>query len=145
MIKEYFRFLPHTADVKFQAMGRTVENCFEHAALAMTAVMLKGSFQGRSRKQSLHVRAKDYEGLLYRFLEELIYLLDTQNFIVEKCKLSIEEQLGNFSLKGVLHGRKASKQELSIIVKAATYHEMFVKQNIVDGKKQWISQVVLDV
>jgi SHS2 domain-containing protein len=36
---EKFKFFEHTADVEFEAYGKTLEEAFENAALAMFSVM----------------------------------------------------------------------------------------------------------
>jgi SHS2 domain-containing protein len=133
-----FKFLEHTADVKFQAFGNNVEKVFENSALA-----LKESICGKTKIKNkkeiiIKVKGKDFESLLYNFLEEIIYLLDAKNFIIFKIdKIEIK----NFKLKAIIFGDKASNYNFTSEVKAVTYNDMFVKQK---GKK-WISQVVLDV
>jgi len=34
-----YKFLPHTADAKFQAFGKTLEEAFKNAAYAMTDII----------------------------------------------------------------------------------------------------------
>ena len=133
-----FKFLEHTSDVKFQAFGNKIEKVFENSALA-----LKESICGKIKikeikEKKINIEGKDFESLLYNFLEEVIYLLDAENFIISGIK---DIRIKDFKLKGTIFGDKASNYKFTNEVKAVTYNEMFVKQK---GKK-WISQVVLDV
>jgi len=134
---EKFRFLEHTADIKFQAFGKTLEEAFKNSALAMANSMFKGRVKGKISKK-IKVNGKDNERLLYEFLEELLVLLDSEDFILSKIKnLKIK---GN-TLEAEFIGDKASDYNFDIVVKAITYNEMFVKME----KDKYATQVVLDV
>ncbi len=143
---EKFVFLDHTADVKFRAFGRNVEQVFEHAADAMFAVMQKGEVLGKHEfHEKISVEGKDLPALLYNFLEELIYLLDTKDFFLRKIPVKIKKIKSRgtpvYRLEAEALGGKASEQETSIVVKAVTYNQMVIKQE----KGVWTAVVVLDV
>jgi len=134
---EKYRFLEHTADIKFQAFGRTIEEAFENSALALIKAMCKEKIRGKL-KEKIIVKGKDKENLLYNFLEEFLFLLDTKNFVLDKIlKMKIK---GN-SIEAEIIGDKTRNYKFDLDVKAITYNEMFVKQE----KGRWICQVVLDV
>ncbi|VVB82468.1 Protein archease [uncultured archaeon] len=133
-----FKFLEHTADVKFQAFGKSIEEVFENSSLALKETICgKLEVEGEKEK-TIKIRGDDLESLLYTFLEEIIYLLDAEDFILKEIK-SIE--INDLKLKAILVGDNASNYGLNSKVKAVTYNEMFIKEE--NGK--WISQVVLDV
>lgn len=140
---EKFIFLDHTADVKFQAFGKTVEECFENSARAMFAVMAQKVKGTALQKQKIEVEGEDLLAVLYNFLEELIFLMDTSDFFLRDVKVEIKKKKENCLLFARVSGGKASDQEIAIVVKAVTYNEMFVKEES-KGKK-WIAQVVVDV
>lgn len=134
-----YKFLEHTADVKFQAFGRTIEKAFENSAEAMFHAMYKEKVRKKIKKK-ISVQGKDFENLLYNFLEELLVLFDSENFLVSKIgNLEIDKK--SFRLNAELIGDKAENYRLGIDVKAVTYNDMFVKNQ--NGK--WICQVVVDV
>ena len=138
MENKKFKFLEHTADIKFQAFGNKTEKVFENSALALKESIC-GKMKIKDNKEVIiKVKGKDFESLLYNFLEEIIYLLDAKNFIISKIN---NLEIKNFKLKAIIIGDKASDYKFNNEVKAVTYNDMFVKQK---GKK-WISQVVLDV
>jgi SHS2 domain-containing protein len=82
---------------------------------------------------------KDLESLMYNFLEQLIILLDSENFFLSKAKVKIDEK--KMALSAELHGDDAKNYKIGLDVKAITYNEMFVKK----VKDKWACQVVLDV
>jgi len=81
-----FKFLKHTADVKFLTEGRTIEEAFENAAYALTNTITKGIKIKSRINRKFEVNGKDNERLLYDFLEEFLYLLDTEYFLLSKIK-----------------------------------------------------------
>ncbi|MBD3247007.1 protein archease [Candidatus Pacearchaeota archaeon] len=140
-----FQFLEHTADIKFQAFGKTKEKAFENSALAMFDSMSDDAVKEKTTK-TVKVRGKDDENLLYEFLEELLFLFDSELFFVSKIKnieINKESKKSNQqSLKAELVGDSAENYEMKNDIKAVTYNEMFVKKN---KKNDWVCQVVLDI
>jgi len=133
-----FRFLEHTADIKFLAFGNSKEEMFENSALALKEAIC-GKIKVREKKEKkINAKGKDFESLLYNFLEEILYLLDAEDFIISKItKISIN----NLKLTAIISGDKSSDYKFTNSVKAITYNEMFVKKE----KNKWTAQVVLDV
>ena len=132
-----FKFLEHTADVKFQAFGSSVEEAFKNSALAMSKTILNKELKGDIIKK-IKVKGKDNERLLYNFLEELLFLFDSENFLITDIKdIKIEGE----NLKAEVIGVNAENYEMENNVKSVTYNEMFVKKE----KYKWVVQVVLDV
>ncbi|MBT4651749.1 archease [Candidatus Woesearchaeota archaeon] len=133
-----FEYLEHTADIKFRAYGKGLEKVFINSALAFRKSMVK-KVRGR-KKQHIIVEGKDLENLMYNFLEELLFLIDTSGFILSRVK-KINIDLKKFKLEAELVGDRVSKYEFMTEVKAITYQELIVREE--DGK--WVVQVVLDV
>lgn len=139
-----YKFLEHTADVKIQAFGKSLEEAFENSALALKELMLDfDKIKIKSAiKKKIEVEGKDCEALLYRFLEEFLYLIDAKNFILSEIKkIKIEKEDGTFKLRAEIKGDRASKYKFSNKVKAVTYNDMFVKKK----KSNFIIQFVVDV
>ncbi len=135
---EKYKFLEHTADVKFQAYGKTLEEAFTNAALATAETMTKKTKIEQKIKWKIDASGKDLPSLLYNFLEELLFLLDVEDFLLSKVlKIKIKGE----ELEAEVTGDKASNYKITNDVKAITYNEMYVKEK--DGK--WVCQAVLDV
>lgn len=123
-----YEFLEHTADVKFRAYGKTLEEAFINAALATAKAMTEDTIQPKIEKQ-IEVEAKKKESLLYEFLEELLFLVDTEAFILSEVKeLSIKDEDEKFILTATLLGDEADKYDISTHIKAVTYSEMLIEE-----------------
>lgn len=134
-----FRFFSHTADIKFRAYGKTIEETFSNSVYALVNSVFDKKIK-QSKKLKVNVSGKDFESLLYNFLEEIIFLIDSKNFFVSKIlKLKIDKK--NFKLSAVFSGDFGENYKIQSNIKAITYNEMFVKKI----KEKWVSQVVLDI
>ncbi len=134
-----FKFLEHTADIKFQAFGKNIEEVFRNSSLALKSVIYDRKVKEKMRKK-IKAKGKDFESLLYNFLEKFLYLLEGENFIFNKVKkIKIDKE--KFRLEAEISGDKAKYYDVSNPVKAITYNEMFVRR---EGRK-WKAQVVVDV
>ena len=138
-----YKFLEHTADAKFQAFGKNLEEAFSNAALATFSVMTDCNKINPAIEKNIMVEGNDLHSLLYNFLEELLFLLDSEQFLLNKVKkLSINMIGGKYLLKAVLNGdTKQDKYETKGEVKAVTYNEM----EIMDKSNKAMVQVVLDL
>jgi SHS2 domain-containing protein len=136
-----FEFLPHTADVKFRAYGKSLEEAFSNAALALAEVVSESRINEKVEK-TIEVESEDEKALLYDFLEKFLFLLDTENFLLSKVKKIKIEKDGDIKLKAVINGdTDIGKYEIETHIKAVTYQEMEIKKE----KDRFILQVVLDL
>ena len=134
-----FKFMPHTADIKFQAFGKTLKELFENSALALSNSIYDGKIK-EIKKFKIKAKGHDFESLLYEFLEEFLVLFDDKHFILSKIKnLKLNE--GKLEIEAEVTGDEVGNYETSMHIKAITYNEMFVKED----KEGWTSQVVLDI
>ncbi len=131
-----FGFLEHMADIKFVARGATPAEVLSSSASAVSEYISSGVKVKEELVTEIVVTGKDYESLLYAFLDELFYLLDAEGFLVRRAEVHIN----NMTANAVLYGDSAKKYEIQH-VKAATYAEMYFKTTM----KGWEAQVVLDV
>ncbi len=139
-----YEYLPHTADVKFRAYGKTLEEAFSNAAFALFNVMVDTTAVKGKTTKNIAAEGADLPALLQQFLEQFIILLDTDNFFLSKIKeISIKKSSRrNYSLTAVAAGDEAKNYEtIGPQVKACTYNSMLVKQ---EGRK-WVVQVVVDI
>ena len=120
-----YQFFEHTADTKFIAYGSNLEEAFINAALATTKVMTDDQIKSKIQK-TLRVESPKKLSLLYDFLQELIFLLDTEAFLLSEIpKLKISNK---YILEATILGDKADSYEIKTAIKAITYNEMFIKE-----------------
>ena len=136
---EKYTFIPHTADMKFQAFGKTIEECFSNASYALREVITKDKIKPLIKKK-IKVKGKDDGSLLYNFLEEFLLLLDTKNFILSKVE-KIKINVNKFELIAEIIGDDIKKYKTMTDIKAITYNELFVRKE----NNKWVCQVVVDV
>ncbi|MEM4268096.1 MAG: archease [Candidatus Woesearchaeota archaeon] len=138
-----YKFLPHTADAKFQAFGETLEEAFANAALAMFSVMTDTEKVRPMYEEEIFVEGRDTKSLLYAFLEELLFLLDTKKFLLNKIKeIRISQENDSLLLKAVATGDiDLQEYEVHGEVKAVTYNDM----EIYEAEGKFTIQVVVDL
>jgi SHS2 domain-containing protein len=137
-----YKFLSHTADVKFQAFGKTINEAFENAFYALKENLCNKIKVKPVTEKIVRIKGNDLGSLLYDFLEEFLFLLDSEGFLPSKISdIKIDEK--KFVLIAKVFGDKAKNYKFSNHVKAITYNEMFVKHDL--KKKEWVVQVVVDV
>jgi len=139
---EKYRFLEHTADAKFQAYGATLEEAFAHAALATVTLMWDWKKIENKIERKVDVEGKDLKQLLVSFLEEILYLLDSKNFLTGVAeKVSVKQNGNRYVLKALFKGDIFSdKYEIYGEVKAITYNEMKI-----EDRNGFMVQVVVDL
>src|SRR3989344_3897955 len=116
---EKYKFLKHTADIKFRAYGKTLNSAFENSAIAMFKAMYLGRVKSKI-KNKVKASGKDLESLIYNFLEQLLILLDSKNFFISKVKVKINEK--NMELTADVFGDDAKNYSIGLDVKAITYN-----------------------
>ena len=133
-----FRFLPHTADVKVRAYGRTQAEAFANAAMALKTAICGDIAVAPRRARRIRVRGADAESMLCGFLEEFLYLLDAERFLPAAVDGVV---INGASVNAKVSGDDADCYTFSNPVKAVTYIEMFARKR--GGR--WTVQFVLDV
>ena len=133
---EKFVFLEHMADIQFAAFGLTLDEVFSNCVLAVASYVNGGKTIHSSKGKVVEVQGQDKESLLCNFLDEILYLMDSEHFVTSRAEITLR---GN-NLKAELYGDDTKNYTLSHI-KAATYAEMEIKKN----ENGWVAQVVMDV
>jgi SHS2 domain-containing protein len=123
----------HTADLELFVRAATPEEVFGEAADAFGR-LVERTAEGEAAQRRVAVEGRDYASLLVGFLDELIYLADTDSFVPDKTRT----ELAQGGLSAMLEGRVT---EIQPIVKAATYHQLEFRER--DGA--WEARIVLDV
>lgn len=138
-----YEFLDHTADVLIEARGRTLEEALEQAGLAVYEVMTDTSRVAPLERRELTVEGIDLYNLIYRWIESLLVLTDSEGLVFSLfrvCELSND----GTRLRAVVWGERfePSKHEHRTIVKAMTYSQMDVQKGD-DGC--WRLRFVVDI
>lgn len=122
-----FEVLDHTAEVGISAWGRDLREAFVQAARGMFALMVDLDSVEERVKRRVEVTAEDREDLLVRWLNELLFLVDSEGLVFSRFEI---DRMSERELAATAHGETldpARHQPLAG-VKAATYHQLSVEE-----------------
>ena len=135
-----FEILEHTADVGLRAHAPDQVQLFVALALGMTSLMTNPEQIKPHETRQIEIEAEDKEALLVEWLNELIYLVETEGLVFREYAIL---KLSDTSLSAEVRGEKLdeSRHELKAQIKACTYYDLLIKKE----DSGWYGQVVLDV
>lgn len=141
-----YRYIPEltSADVAFEAEGKTLEELLSDAGVALLGVMVRdpGKIEPKI-KYEIEKEEENEEKLLFSFLDELIFLKDAEQMFFSKFDVDIKRKQGKLFLHVDAYGEKIQpkKHEIVIDAKAVTMHHFKVEKT----KNGWRCQVIIDV
>jgi SHS2 domain-containing protein len=123
-----FTILEHPSDIGIEATEATLKEAFSEAAKGLLSIILDLSTVRTARTEALELRAQNFEDLLVRWLQEILFLYDAKGFIAKETSIS---ELTPHSVKAALSGEDFSseKHETLLDVKAITYHQLVVRED----------------
>ncbi|MGZ3787893.1 MAG: archease [Bacteriovorax sp.] len=135
----HWEHFSHAADIGIRGIGNTVEEAFEMAGSALTAVVT--NLEKVSPTVSLHIHCEepDLELLFYDWVNALIYEMDTKKILFKNFKIhlfegSLDAECEGETVDSILH-------DPAVDIKGATMTELKVKKI----EHEWIAQCVVDV
>jgi len=140
MIEPHWEHYSHPADMGIRGFGRTREEAFAQAALAMTAIVTDPARIEPRRSVAIVCEEDDDEMLFWYWLNAVLYEMDTRRML-----------FGRFEVRPVEGGVRATawgdevdtaKHQPAVEVKAATYADLKVE---CDSRGMWIAQCIVDV
>jgi SHS2 domain-containing protein len=134
-----FKVFEHTADVGIIAYGTDLKQAFANAARGMFSLITELKNVRGVLQREIAVNAADPESLLVTWLNELIYLFDTENFLGKRFEIT---ELDDTHLKAKVYGEMVdrSRHRIKIGIKATTYHMLQIKHD-----KGYQIQVLFDI
>lgn len=123
-----FELLEHTADTGLIAYGYDLAEAFANAAYGLFSIMAELDGVREVESRTVMVSAEDVEGLLFNWLNELIYVFEVENRLLKRFDIT---EFDGRQLKAVCWGDKynPSRHQLKLGVKSATYHMLKVDKN----------------
>lgn len=124
-VQKKFAFEEHTADVVILAHGNSLEEAFANVGYALVEIMTNPDAIEPKKEVTVEVIGFDMENLLYRWVEEFLFLFDSQQFIPKEILVEsiLANQSGEYVLKAKLRGEtyNPNKHESRTHIKAPTY------------------------
>jgi len=136
-MKNKFKILPHTADVRMLVFGDSFQELFFNALLGMEKILGPIKTNEETDWREFKVESLDTTALLIDFLSEILYLTETHKEIYNQLEIT---KLTETSIEGRVKGIKI--EGFSEDIKGVTYHEAYVQQKS-DGK--WEALVIFDL
>ncbi|MCL5093998.1 MAG: archease [Patescibacteria group bacterium] len=109
-------FLDHPSDLKIKAVGKSKEEVFQSLAEAVAEYLLQEKPSAEEEKSfDIELKANDLLGLLIQYLNEILFLTETEGAIFAKVRF---EELEDDYLKAKAYssGQRPKEQ-----IKSATY------------------------
>jgi len=144
-----FEILEHTTDLKIRVFGRTKEELFLNALLAMenglkaeiknlyASRWIAEPYRQKPKTKNIKVKSIDFSTLLVDFLSQVLYLNQVNKEIYSDFKIS---QFSDREIEGKLIGQRA--ESFGEDIKAVTYHNLDVHQKK-DGS--WEATILFDI
>jgi len=131
---------PHQADIGIRGRGRTKEEAFEQAAVALTAVITEPDKVECKEEMKISCNAPDDELLLVDWLNRLLYEISVGKMLFGRFDVKIKKGFLNASAWG--EKIDIAKHNPTVEVKAATYTSLKVGR---DKDGDWVAQCIVDV
>ncbi len=118
-----FAFIEHTADMRMECHAASLEGLLTTAADGLYALALRRVRHETSVERAVTLDAADTEDLLVRWLQELIYLMESEHIVAAQREFS---EVSQGRLRATLRGYVCAAEERAVEVKSATYHGLEV-------------------
>jgi SHS2 domain-containing protein len=134
-----FQFINHTADVGIRVEAPTLEDLFETAGLAFTELVTSAKSLDCSVERRFKLEEDDIETLLVSWLQELLYLLDTEELVFARFQVKLHA----LSLEATAWGEvfDPDRHTIKTEIKAVTYHQLEVAKS----DQGWQAQFIFDI
>ena len=139
-VKNGWEHFSHGSDVGLRGIGSTLEEAFEQAAIALTAVVADVSSVQEKKAVEVCCEAPDIELLFVNWLNTVIYEMAVRRMLFRRFRVELQGCV----LKGILAGERVDpeRHQVAVEAKGATVTSLRVERTP-DG--QWIAQCVVDV
>jgi len=137
-VMKKYEFIEHTSDIGLQAYGGTLAEAFSNAAVGMFSLMAELENVGEKESRHVEVEADDIEGLLFEWLNSLLYYFDVEMLLFKRFGII---EFEDTHLTATCYGEPydSSRHTLKMGVKSATYHQLEV------NREKNSVQVIFDV
>jgi SHS2 domain-containing protein len=126
-MRQPFEITDHTADIGMIVHGKTPEQVFSNAGQGLFSLITDLDKIEPAITKNIDLYAHDMEELLITWLNELIYVFETEHLLLKQFKI---EELTDHSLRAACDGQKINKKtEIYREIKAATYHMLSIENH----------------
>ena len=134
-----FQFIDHTADAGILVKAPTLEGMFETAALGFSELITRVDSLNCLIQRQFKLQEDDIETLLVSWLQELLYLLDTEDLLFGRFQVNLKDLALEATAWGEVFDPEIHTMKTEI--KAVTYHQL----EVVEDDQGWEAQVIFDI
>lgn len=132
-MKNYYKYIDHTADVQIYAVGHTIENAFEQAVMGTTNLMTNTRKISEVYSKEIKSCAPDKEMLLVDYLTEYLAIFDIENLLFSRVvvhDIIFDHEDNNYKIHSTAFGDKYNPKihEIKTEVKAVTYSYLKINE-----------------
>lgn len=136
----HWEHFTHVADIGVRGFGRSMDEAFEQAALAMTAVITEPGSVRAVQAVDIDCQAPNPEILLADWLNALVFEMAIRHMLFSRFEVRIAGQ--RLSAKAWGEAVDNARHQPAAEVKGATLSELEVAR---DAEGQWRAQCIVDV
>jgi SHS2 domain-containing protein len=135
-----FRIIDHTGDTGVVVYGKSIAELFGHAAEAFFELITEPGKIRESEFREISVEADELEELLVAWLNEFLYLFDTQGLLFRGFEIV---HLDGRRLEATARGEAydEGRHPIKTLIKAVTYHQLEIRQE----KGIWKARIIFDL
>jgi SHS2 domain-containing protein len=135
-----YKVIDHTADICVRVFGNSLEEIFVGSSKAMMEIITDVERVNPSREILIRARGENYEELLVRWLQEILYLHEAKKMVFKDFEIKIENRT---RAVGKAYGEKIDldRHEFYSSIKAVTYHNL----KIISSKDKYRVDIVFDI
>jgi SHS2 domain-containing protein len=136
-----YEVFEHTADLGLNIRAASAAELFAEAGRGLFSLLVVDLASVRPLiERAVELVAEDYEYLLFDWLNELLFLFETQHLLFVEFEVRVEQGRLNAICRGEPVDRKL--HHLDHEVKAITYHGLACRQ---EPSGEWSAKVIVDI
>jgi SHS2 domain-containing protein len=120
-----WRFVDHTADIRLEVWGASLEKFFISAAKGLSTLFTSAAEPNSEEQIEVALEGGELDELLVNWLREILFYCQTRRLVITEAKI---QELSETSLRARLTGRKRPiGEEATLEVKGVTYHGISIE------------------
>ena len=140
MVTLPYEVFEHTADIGIHAYGNTLVELFLHAAQGMESLMVTPEQVQTVTTREITVEGHDNVSLLIAWLNELIFLFDTEYLLFRDFVIDTLSET-RLSARAFGESYDARRHDFSSAIKAVTWHEA----SVTHSEEGYKARIIFDI
>jgi len=138
-----YEYMDHTADIIFHGWAPTIHQVFAQIGVAFFSYMTELDSIELTHEVVLETEGHDIFDLMYRFLDEFLYLFATEYFVGRRMICEINEEELTIRTRAFGSKFELGKNPQGTEIKAITMHQMKVQKR--EEEQDWEAYVLVDI